>query len=363
MRTIAFIIPNLQMGGAERALISLANEWVETADVTIITFDEGTSFFKIDSRVKIFPLHSTSTSYGILSPVYNVIKRFFGLPKALKRITPDVAIPFMDTSIIWTCFAKLLCKVQVIMVFQVTPSHAILHTVLRPFRKLLYKRTEAAVVLTEGTFEIFDELKVKLPSRKYVIPNAINSDIINQDQIFRENVILGVGRLADQKRFDVLIELFDKLKVSDWKLWIVGEGSKRPELERMIGERHLENTVILMGAQKEIGRYYAGAKIFAMTSDFEGYPVALCEAMGNGCACISYDCETGPSELIEHNENGFLIEDKNEDQYLTFLIKLIQEPETINRLSTNARKVFDKLNVKKVLKLWEAVVEDVATNK
>ncbi len=122
MRSIAFIIPNLEMGGAENALLTLANHWVNTADISIITFDSGKTFFKIDERVKIIPLHTTKNNMGFLSPLINVTKRFRMLPKTIRDLVPDVTIPFMDTSILWTLFSRVFIKVPVLMVFQVTPS-------------------------------------------------------------------------------------------------------------------------------------------------------------------------------------------------------------------------------------------------
>jgi GalNAc-alpha-(1->4)-GalNAc-alpha-(1->3)-diNAcBac-PP-undecaprenol alpha-1,4-N-acetyl-D-galactosaminyltransferase len=358
MRSVAFIIPNLQMGGAENAMVTLANEWVQTADISIITFDEGTTFFKLDNRIKIVPLHTTGTKGGFLYPLINVVKRYYRLPRAVKKIKPDITIPFMDTSIMWAFFSRFFTRVPLMMVFQLTPSKAIMQRIFFPLRKILYKKAQAAVVLTNDTIDVFERLNIKLPAKTFVIPNALSTDIVFKEPVQREDVILGLGRLADQKQFNVLIKMFNQLQPTHWQLWIVGEGEKRKELEDLIENYGLQNKVKLWGAQKNVGEFYSRAKIFAMTSYYEGFCVALCEAMANGCACVSFDCEVGPADSIENNVNGLLIEDQNQGNFLAALQQLINSPADINRLSGNARSIIDKLNIGKIVNKWEAAVKE-----
>ncbi len=347
------------MGGAENALITIANQWIQTADISIITFDEGTTFFKIDERIKIVPLYTTGNKFRFLSPLFNVIKRLFKLPKAIKKIGPDAIIPFMDTSIMWSFFARPFIKSPLIMVFQITPSKAIMQPVFFPLRKFLYKKADAAVILTHDTLNIFNRLKIKLPQKIFVIPNALNENIVFKEAAKRENIILGLGRLADQKQFDVLIKLYNQLQPTDWKLWIVGEGERRKDLEILIKDYGLEEKVKLWGAQKNVGAFYARAKIFAMTSSFEGFCVALCEAMANGCACVSFDCEVGPADSIENDINGLLIEDQNQQKFLEALKRLMNAEEDIHRLSLNATRIINKLNIRNVVHQWESAVDEV----
>lgn len=358
MRSIAFIIPNLEMGGAEKALLTLANHWVNTADISIITFDSGKTFFKIDERIKIIPLHTTKNNMGFLSPLINITKRFRMLTKTIRELVPDVTIPFMDTSIIWTLFSRVFIKVPVLMVFQVTPSKAILKLPLRPLR-ILYKTADAAVILTRNMLKIFDRLKIKLPSQIFVIPNALSHEIVYKGSVYREDIILAVGRLAEQKQFDMLIKIFHQLQPTHWALWIVGEGPKRKDLENLIDNLSLQSKVKFWGAQKNVSIFYARAKIFALPSAYEGFPVVLCEAAANGCACVSFDCEVGPSDIIQHNVNGLLIEDQNEEKFLEALSQLINSPEDINRLSVKAKTIFEKLDIKNIVHKWAEAVEEV----
>ena len=362
-RTVAFIIPNLLMGGAENALVTVANQWVETAEVYIITFDSGATFFTIDKRIKIFPLHTTTTKWGYLSPVVNAAKRYFKLPKVIKKIAPNVTIPFMDTSIMWAFFARLYTKIPMIMVFQLTPAKAIMRPLLFPLRRTLYPKADGMVVLTRDTLDIFERLNIKLPAKQFVIPNPLNRQIVNDQGLQREDVILGLGRLADQKQFDILINLFHQLQPTHWKLWIVGEGDKRTELEGLIKKYQLQDKVTLWGAQINVSEFYAKAKIFALTSYYEGFCIALCEAMANGCACISFDCEVGPADSIENNVNGILVADQDIPAFIKGMQHLIQSPSDIERLSFNARKIIGKLDIETLIHEWEDAVEEVLNNR
>lgn len=359
MRSIAFIIPNLQMGGAEAALVTLANEWVNTAKISIITFDTGTTFFKLNPAISVVPLNSTATTGGALSPVLNVFNRYKRLPGAIKKINPDIVIPFMDTSIMWAFFSRAFVKIPMIMVFQVTPSRAIMSPLLFPLRKKLYSRAEAAVVLTEDTVPVFNRLNIGLPAKIFVIPNALNADIVLENPPPREDIILALGRLVHQKQFDKLIRMYNRLQPTHWKLWIVGEGDKREELEKLIGHYGLQDKVSLWGAQKKVNEFYGKAKIFAMTSAYEGFCVALCEAMANGCASVSFDCEVGPSDSITNNENGLLIENQNEEKFLSGISYLMENPAERERIAGNGRRIIDKLNIQTIVHKWESAVDDL----
>lgn len=359
MKSVTFIIPNLWMGGAENALIILANEWVKTANISIITFDTGETFFEIDPRVKVIPLDTTTHKYGFLSPLINGIKRLRRLPAAISKTSPDVTMAVMDTSIMWTFFSRFHTKVPLVMVFQITPAKPIIRSFFRPLIKVLYQKADGAVLLTQSMENVFKQLKIKLPEKIFVIPNPLSKASISEGELKREDVILGVGRLKDQKQFDLLIKIFHRLQPTHWQLWIVGDGENRKQIEKLIRDYDLGDKVLLVGAQTDVRDYYARAKVFALSSSHEGFPLVLCEAMSNGCACISYDCETGPSDIIRHRFDGLLIEDQNHDSFVEQLGVLINDPEQMSSYSEKARTLFDKVNIENLISKWDAVVESV----
>jgi amylovoran biosynthesis glycosyltransferase AmsD len=173
---------------------------------------------------------------------------------------------------------------------------------------LLYRRFSAIVVLTSSNKEKYIKYGLK---KVYVIPNIASfmpSDIADYKE--REQIILIVGRLGRQKNISDMITIWGNIysKYSEWKLLIIGEGSESKKLKKLILSKGIPDTQCqLINSQKDICKYYNNAQIVTLTSLFEGLPMVLIEAMTYGCPCISYDCETGPSDIIVNNQTGFLI--------------------------------------------------------
>jgi glycosyltransferase involved in cell wall biosynthesis len=173
-------------------------------------------------------------------------------------------------------------------------------------RRYLYPRADVVVTLTERGA---DFLRSEGLSNIEVIPNPVPPPPHNEEVKALEPRIIAIGRLAREKRFDLLIEAFAMIAPSfpDWTLSIYGEGPLRERLEWEISRRHLAGQVELRGGLDSPYAALSSRPVFALTSDVEGFPVALSEAMASGCAVVATDCPTGPRELIAHGENGLLV--------------------------------------------------------
>ena len=133
-----------------------------------------------------------------------------------------------------------------------------------------------------------------------------------------------LGRFIPSKHQQQLIRYFAAIRPVGWRLIFLGEGAGLEEAKRVAQECGVENNVVFAGVIENIDDYYLKSKIFAFTSTSEGFPNALGEAMAGGCACMSFDCEAGPSELIEDGVNGFLIKEMDHQTYQEKLSILIQ---------------------------------------
>ena len=177
------------------------------------------------------------------------------------------------------------------------------------------------------------------------------------NEAFKENVILNVGRLTNQKAQDVLIKSFSQIEDKNWKLLIIGEGPKKKEYQKLIEKLDLKDRVIIKSKTKNIDKYYNSSRIFAFSSIFEGFPNALIEAMHFGIPCISTDCPTGPSELIKDGINGFLIP-MNKEQVLTEKInQLISKEDLRLSFGKNGQKTVDKFKVDSVVERWNKIIK------
>lgn len=361
-KKILFVIPDMQQGGAEKVVSVMANHWSEQGhSVSILHFDNAPSYFSLNKNINLQSLHSANKSlwiFGFLVNNYSRTKNYF---KQLRKIQPDIIISFTDNANVYCQLYKHVSKIPLILTQRTNPRFNTLPKIISWLPKRIYKKADAMVVQTRKTLEIYNELNIKLPERTRVIYNPLpGSSYFNGPQVDRKNIILAVGRLnIGHKHFDKLIDIFHSMSGHDWELHIAGEGPDRLVLEKKINELNLGNRVFLLGDVKELSSLYQQAKIFVLTSEFEGFPNALCEAMSNGCACISYDCPTGPSEMISSSENGILIEPGNMQAFGRALQSLVENEETILRFSSEAVKIKDKLNERKIMEEWEMLINDI----
>ena len=362
LKKIVFVIPNLNQGGAERVLVTLANHWsVKGLEVSIITFDAGNSFFWLNENINIIPLKTINKGFG--GSLRNAIKRTEKYIKNIREIKPDVVISFMDYPNVLCVLWNFIVHQKLIISQRTDPVFGILPHGFRQLRKLLYKKANAIVIQTERSLKIFERINIQLPKIKSVIANPINEDCYDNNMLFsKENIILAVGRLEPEKQFSLLISIFSKLHNTDWELWIVGSGSEIQLLKDQVQNLNLTQKVKILGVQKNIKTFYQRSKVFVLTSKFEGYPNALCEAMANGCACISFDCDTGPSEIIANDINGLLIENGNAVEFQKQLQSLIADNKKIVSLGFEAVKIRASLNIKNISEQWYALMRTVLKN-
>ncbi len=348
------MINSLPSGGAERVVSILANSLVIRYNVLIITFIEEPIFYDLHEGIKI--RSCTSKIVPSKNPLQAVSSNFFLIRRLrhfLKKDKVDVCIGFMTTANILAVIASKMCTIPVIISERNNP-YLEDHTIPRYWkmlRKLVYPKANYLVVQTEGIKTFYKRLI--RPGRLRIIPNPINPAFKKMPQVNRENIILNVGRLSNQKAQDILIRAFANIRPADWKLQIVGDGEKKQVLEGLINDLNMSDQIELLGTSKNIEKIYSKSKIFAFTSIFEGFPNALLEAMHFGLACIATDCPTGPSELLNNGKTGYLIPVNNIMALENKLTLLINNELEIKRLGNAAEKSTEKYQVDHIVSKWE----------
>ncbi|MCW0514088.1 glycosyltransferase, partial [Riemerella anatipestifer] len=167
-----------------------------------------------------------------------------------------------------------------------------------------------------------------------------------------------VGRLDRDKNVAELLEILSQVNLhSDWKLQIVGEGDKREELEKLVKSNNLENKVSFLGNRtvNEIESLLERSKVFVFTSLKEGLPTVLLEAMFCSNVLVAYDCNYGPSDIINKN-NGFLIPLRNKDLFREKLQYLLDSPADLERLSHSSYREAQKWKKDKILEQWKKIL-------
>lgn len=342
---LCFIIYSLGNGGAERVLTTLANYFIDEYEISIITFNDEKSFYRLDERIKIVPLSSNKNSKNIFDAIKNNISTIIKLIKTIKKVNSDVVISFMTTSNILSILA---CKIlnKPIIISERTNYDFLSSKIWKKIRKIVYPFCNHLVVQSSYDLEKYNFVK-----NVSIIENPLFIKDFSE-QIERKNYFLAVGRLDKVKGFDMLIEAYSKLNTS-WKLKIVGEGKERKALQDQIESLNLIDKVELLGRKNDIEEYYYKAGIFVLSSRMEGYPNALVEAMACGCPCISFDCKTGPSSIIKNNINGILIANENNEELSNAMNELFLNEEDRQKLSKKALEIRENLDIKKISEKWK----------
>ncbi len=351
---VLFVIATLDSGGAERVVTHLANYLSGTHQVAIATFWNEEPFYPLSAEVEYIRLDIMKNTRGLVEKARYFAKRVHALQKLMQKHDPDVVVSFLsETNIIATVAAKLAKKPIVI---SERIAHGFLQLrYLRVARQLVYPLADALVTQTEGDKQNYSYL-----SNVHVIPNPL--PVLNCPDIPKERIILGVGRLEEQKGFADLVEAFVQADLSNWRLVIAGEGSQRERLERLIARLGADN-IELIGRQRDIWSWYARASVFAMTSRYEGFPNALLEAMACGCGCVSYDCPYGPAELLGEGR-GILLDADDKMGLASALRHLADDPQLCTDLGQKAQRyVQATYRIENIAKMWEAVMEEVVKSR
>jgi GalNAc-alpha-(1->4)-GalNAc-alpha-(1->3)-diNAcBac-PP-undecaprenol alpha-1,4-N-acetyl-D-galactosaminyltransferase len=351
---IAFVIQSLRLGGAEMILTQMANYWAEK-----------------DHEIYVILLSKSKSNNLSLSQkvsVKNIKFPYLSLPFLLKKISPDVVIPFMDQTILITLLLTRGTSLKIIAAERTYPSN---HTIVRhtapkwlryiaaALRVFLYRYASAIVVQTNAAREYFS---AAIKERVHVIPNPL---FLNPEPAaslhLPEKTILGMGRLTPNKQFDLLIESFSLIadRHPEWSLVIIGEGELKEELETLRNKKNLDERILFPGKTSTPLSIFSQAKIFVLSSDFEGFPNVLCQAMACGCAVISTDCLAGPREIISGGVDGILVKSGDAKAIANELDRLIKDPALRQKLGQAAQKITDRLNVEKIMLSWERLIEQL----
>lgn len=356
-KKIAFLIPSLSPGGAERVVVSLANKFANKFEVFLVVLNKTETVYIVEKDVNLIYLQEKySPSNSLIEAIKSNVIYVKKIIKIAKNNQIDLLIGFTTSVNILTIISSRLLKKPNLISERNNPEVYVPNTFWRILRNFWYPSANGLIVQTElikGFYQkTIQESKIK------IIPNPIDEIMLSarKDYSERENVILTVGRLDANKNQRLLIEAFANLKVDNWKLVIAGDGVLREEYKKLTATLGIADKVEFVGNVNNVSDYYNKAKIFVFTSNSEGFPNALLEAMSFGLPCISTDCPSGPSEIIKNSENGYLIEVNNRMQLEGQLTKLMNNPRLCKEFSDKALLSTDKFKIQEIYKHWEILI-------
>ena len=230
---------------------------------------------------------------------------------------------------------------------------------LRKSMERLYPKLDAFTVLTEGTRREYEAILDGRP-RLAVIPNSVR-ELGGRTADLEAKTVLAAGRLVSQKGFDYLIPAFAQVAAAhpDWRLRICGRGKLRKRLQGMIEDHGLADVVTLAPPADDMGAELESASVFALSSRFEGFPLMLLEAMSKGMAVVSFDCPTGPADLIDDHRNGVLAPPRDAEALATALLEMVEDAELRRRCAAAAVETARRYRMEAIGPMWDDLLREV----
>ena len=356
-----FASGSMQGGGAERVVSVLANHFSSIGLQASILVVRGASVYPLADHVVLRALYEESEFSGTL---FNKIwRRLIYIPRLLRflmRERPDVVIPVHGGG--WNGHFVFLCW---LLGIKVIAAEHISWTVGRRSLKrwferiVVYRLADALAVLTEDDHKFYSAY---LP-HVVRIPNPLPFALLDES-VSRANTILAAGNLDrwQGKGFDTLLDVFSGLFLSssNWRLLVVGSGDiGKPYLEGVAREFGVLDRVDFPGFRSDVIELFQASKIFVLSSRFEGFGMVLLEAMSQGCACISFDCPSGPADIIEHGVDGLLIPDQDKQALAAGLQRLMNDEALRESLGRAAVAKASRYRVEVIGESWRRLFESI----
>lgn len=343
MKTIYLLIDDISnTGGTERVTSILANQLDENGYNVIIfslLFSHDEVFFSLNKNIIVEKEHTNKNKF------LQIIKI---LRLSLKNKHPMIVISMGKLSLI-TSFLSLIFKPYKLIISEHT-SFESFNFIKKYLKKISYKIANKVVFLTKH-----DEKIVNI--KNSIVIKNINPYYNNSihDYNKRNNIALAIGRFTYEKNFERLINIWNYANIANWELIIIGEG----ENEKKLKELSIDNPKIhIIPPSNKLDEFYNNAKLMLMTSRYEGLPMVLIEAQSFGLPIISFDCKTGPAEIIINKESGYLINYDDDKEFINKLILLCNNDSELLRMNVNAIKNSHRFSPQNIIKDWIKVIEE-----
>lgn len=364
---VLLFIHSLHGGGAERVAVDLSAHWARAGrDVMVVTqAGKEDDAYALDPKVSRAVLNTVGEGGG-LRGIWSNVRRVRALRRVIREFRPDIVLGMMTTASVLSVIAGAGLGCRVIATEHTHPPSQAMSGFWQRLRRWTYPKAARVVALTSGTAAW---IETHVPgSRLAVIPNPVHWPLPQagprkypEPRPGRRR-LLAVGRLHQDKGFDLLIQAFEQLASAhpDWDLVILGEGGERAALEAQLRQSGMQDRVWMPGRVGNVGDWYASADLYVLTSRFEGLSNTLLESMASGMAAVCFDCDTGPREVVRDGVDGVLVRPNGDVPALCAALDAVMGDDAMRaRMAAAATDVRDRFSANRVLARWEELFDGV----
>lgn len=362
-KKVLFHINSMGKGGAERVVSILSKYFVEDVyEVVVVTLWRAEEEYPLVKEVKRINLEDAWQKKK-MGRFERALMRLWDFRRILKTEKPDIVISFCNKANFRCAFAMFGMKTPLLISVRNDPKIDYL-----PYKaavKRMERKASGCVFQTPDAKAYFGKV---LQKKSRIIWNPIDERYLTTDAVNNEQLsfdIVSVGRISEQKNQMLLLKAFARVReqLSDYRILLYG-GESEPESERELIEyvktEKLDEQVCFMGQSEHLEQDIKDAALFVLSSDYEGMPNALIEAMALGLPVISTDCPCGgPAELIENEVSGILVPVGDEEALASAMLSVLQNPVLAQNLGVNAKKIIQKVSPWKIYEEWRVYATEL----
>lgn len=356
---VLFYIANIEHeGGAERVMSIVVNGLSRKGYSIILVNDFPTNAkeYEMDANVKRQFLEKEASKKFWLRN----LGRIRSLRRIIKNEKPDIVVSFLFYQNIRMIFSSMFLSVKKVLSVRNDPKKDIGESkIMKLFANYIYGKADGIVFQTEEEREYFSK---RVQKHSTIILNPIDNYFYQVERNKNPHNIVSIGRLAVQKNQEMLIKAFSKIKneFQEDNVYIYGDGELETYLKKLIEKYDLSHRVYLGGRISDVTEKLRNAKLFVLTSDYEGLPNALMEAMAVGTPSISTDCSGGgPKMLIQDGVDGKFVECDNIEQLAIEMENALSNEKLLEKYSKNSKKRADEFRTPNVIASWEEYLSGI----
>lgn len=349
---IAFLIPTIGGGGAERFTANITNRLSENPDDTIYLITGKKTEGEYETAKNI---HRLCLLNG------NLLRDLVRVRKYLKYTRMDICVGIDIYPNIILSMINFNLKTKTILSERTAPGHVPYSGITKLLRRIFYPNADYFVFQTQEAKEFYPEI---IQRKASIIPNPVRENLPRREEPLKKEIV-AVGRLDKLKNYNMLLSAFKNIhgEYPEYILRIFGDGDQKKLLMDITLEYGIDHAVVFEGFCENVHEKMKHSEIYVMTSDLEGMPNALLEAMAMGFPVVSTDCPAGaPGEMIGNNQNGILVPVNNPKELEKAITALIEDSELRKRLGMNAMKKSKEYSMDRIEKMWMSLFLKLVEN-